>query len=73
MLFEKYVMKESTVERNREIFDGARAGQSRERLADQYGLALATIANILLIEKNRRLVSNDAYYRNLRLLSGCEP
>jgi hypothetical protein len=51
MLFEKYVMKESTVERNREIFDGARAGQSRERLADQYGLALATIANILLIEK----------------------
>jgi Mor family transcriptional regulator len=62
-------MKESTVERNREIFDDARAGKSREQLADQYGLALATIANILLIEKNRRLVSNDAYYRNLRVLS----
>lgn len=59
-------MKQSTRERNREIFASIEAGQSLLILAAKYGLALATLRGIIASEKHKYAVSGEAFYEGQR-------
>lgn len=54
------------IERNREILAAREAGQSIELLAEQYCLTVARVTAVLVDERNRRMLSPEAFYREFR-------
>ena len=66
-------MQKKTIERNREIFAGYRAGKTIVQLAQAYGLARQTVTAIIGIERHRLEVSIDEFYESLRFSSGLPP
>jgi Mor family transcriptional regulator len=59
-------MNRKTALRNREIFASHQKGLTLGDLAKQYGLALATIRQIISAEKHLHAVSNQPIYKAAR-------
>jgi len=61
-----------TEKRNREIFAAYRRGMTPFELAAHYRLTRASIVAIISVEQHRLEVSEDAFYRQLRMSLGIE-
>jgi Mor family transcriptional regulator len=65
-------MRTTTIERNREIFAGFRAGKSVSKLAELYGLTPTTIAALIRVEGHKLEVNVDDFYCDLRRSLGVQ-
>jgi Mor family transcriptional regulator len=59
-------MRQKTDTRNRDIFATRQTGLSFKDLAERFELSPTTVRQIVAMEKYRRSVSPDLYYRSLR-------
>jgi len=59
-------MRQNQDARNRDIFITRQTGLSYQDLAERYELSPNTVRQIVSMERYKRAVSGDGYYRSLR-------